>query len=214
MKRRKVLTIFSATAATTIFGASALLNWKQSIKYRLKNRYESLKVLEPAPTGELTPQTLKTLRATTAAILQDRPSGMSHYEDFFRWRAEHVQGYNQLYDTFAATLDKLTKKASNRAFIDVDVAQQRQILDQAISVHPSRLPYQLETLRVTLFEKDQWFFDEYIIRQIFQVYARTDALILVGYESWRSQPRGLENYRKPPNEVIATLTPSLNTQGK
>ncbi|MGA7935841.1 MAG: hypothetical protein WCA35_19980 [Kovacikia sp.] len=177
--------------------------WKQGIKNLWGGLDKSLTPQMPnTPTGSLQPSTVRTLMATTDSLLQDNRIEKSHYEQFFRWHAENLPGYKGLYEKFVMAVNQVAQKESNHDFADADLATQRRILDQVVMINTPRfLPAKVNKLRVAALDKDRFYFNTFIVSKIFGLFARTDALILVGYESWRTQPRGLKNYRLAPEKV-------------
>jgi len=74
--------------------------------------------------------------------------------------------------------------------------------EKQIVVNPAKLlPNNANKFRLALLEGDRFHFNTFIVDEIFQLFARTDALILVGYESGRTKPRGLKNYTLAPTTV-------------
>jgi len=219
MKRRRFLTILGSTATITIVGAIAWRqHWHRGAVTQVHAHYMALKnskeTLIDAPTGSLTAQTLSVLLATTEALLHDTPpKEMSHYEDFFRWHAEHLSGYKRLYEQFAATVDQIARKSSNITFADNDIVTRKKILAMVAPASSDSLLGKLGKFQIVLFGKEQLLFYNHIVHEIFRLFARTDALILVGYEAWPGQPRGLDNYRQLPGKAKAESARMMSRMG-
>lgn len=214
MKRRKFLIIFGVTATGTVLGTISMPLWKPGMKELWGNLDKSLEPKIPnAPTGTLQPSTIRTLMATTESLLQDNRIEKSHYEQLFRWHAENLPGYKGLYEKFVMAVNQVAKKESNRDFADADLTTQRRILDQVVMIDTPRfLPTKVNKLRLAALDKDRFYFYTFIVSKIFGLFARTDALMLVGYESWRTQPRGLKNYRLAPEEVKSASALLIQSQ--
>ena len=205
MKRRKFLITFGATTVTSIgLGLFAQPLWKNL----LSNLDKSLKLKIPnAPTGSLQPNTIRTLMAVTESLLQDNRIEKTHYQNFFSWTAENLSGYKDLYEKFVVKVNQATRKESDRDFADADLPTQRKVLDQVVMIDPPRfLPAKINKFRLATLEKERLYFYTFIISKIFGLFGRTDALIAVGYESWRTQPRGLKNYTLAPEQVKSGST--------
>jgi hypothetical protein len=52
-----------------------------------------------------------------------------------------------------------------------------------------------------LFQRQWLIYDRYIIREIFDLFARTDAWVKLGYETWPGEHRGLYTYTQPPERI-------------
>lgn len=213
MKRRKFLTILGTTLTLTVVGSATVPLWKEGISNTFYQWYKSVQAIPSAPPGSLKENTLQALMATTEALLEDKVQNKGVYEKFFHWHAENIPGYNQLYEKFLTIVNQEAKKVSDRNFAEIDIGTRHKILDRMAMIPASRiLPLKMENLRLTILEKNKWYFDKFIVREIFQLFARTDALILIGYESWRTQPRGLDNYRLAPENVAKIKNPQLSMQ--
>ncbi|MDJ0620977.1 MAG: hypothetical protein QNJ63_30280 [Calothrix sp. MO_192.B10] len=211
MKRRKFLTIFGTTLTVTVIGAAAVPGLKEGIYQKFYTWYKSAQNLPDAAPGSLKASTLQSLMATTEALLEDKLQNKSVYEKFFQWHAKKVPGYHELYEKFATILNQEAKKVSSRNFPEVDIATRRKIIDRVAMIPASSaLPLKVENFRLTILERNKWYFDKFIVREIFQLFARTDALILIGYECWRTQPRGLNNYKIAPEQVAKIQNPQLS----
>ncbi len=55
--------------------------------------------------------------------------------------------------------------------------------------------------RAGLFERQWLVYDRYIVREIFDLFARTDAWVKLGYETWPGEHRGLYTYTQPPERA-------------
>jgi hypothetical protein len=147
--------------------------------------------LEDTPTGPLSEGVLSTLLVATTAL-----AGVSvqiaHYEDFFRWRAEHLRGYKALYEQFAAALDRRARRSVECDFVDCSRQMQQKMLEELPRVRSTSTRW--HRLRVAVLEREWLRFDQYIVHDILLLFLRTDAWILLGYEAWPGTPRGLDRY--------------------
>jgi hypothetical protein len=156
-----------------------------------------------AARGPLDEATLQVLQATTAALLET-PVEMGHYRDFLQWRSQHVPGYKGLYEEFAASVNA----AAGAPFADRDVVTQRRVLTRCLRAgHPTG---PLGRLQAGVFERQWLAYDRYIVREIFDLFARTDAWVKLGYETWPGEHRGLYTYTQPPERV---QDPNENSAG-
>ncbi|MBI5709153.1 MAG: hypothetical protein HZC42_02465 [Candidatus Eisenbacteria bacterium] len=147
----------------------------------------------PFPPGDLDPPTVRTLMAAVHALLGERIES-DHYEDFFRWRAAHVSGCRSLYAGFAASLDRAARVSGQRGFAGSPPALQRRILHPMLPVRGWARVWR----RVT--EPERTRLARLVVRDIFHLFARTDAWVLTGYDAWPGHPRGLEAYRQAPGQ--------------
>jgi hypothetical protein len=154
--------------------------------------------LEDAPTGPLSEGALNTLLVATRA-LAGVPVQLAHYEDFFRWRAEHLRGYKALYEQCAAALDRRARRSVGCDFVDCSRQMQQQILKELPHVRSAATRWR--RVRVAVLEREWLRFDHYIARDILVLFLRTDAWISLGYDAWPGTPRGLEYYTHAPSQA-------------
>ena len=198
ISRRSFLKIFvvaASSVAVAYMVVQSLPAWLLT-PIRVLHRRLMFPVLEDAPTGVLNPLTLRVLLAMTETLTGTRVE-LSHYEDFFRWHAENRRGYKALYERFAVTLDQSARQAAGCNFVGCNENIRRKILEKASQVGSTTGIY--GKVRRRVLARDWVLFDQYIIRSILLVFARTDAWVLLGYESWPGTPRGLDRYTYPPS---------------
>ncbi len=145
--------------------------------------------------------------AVTAVLL---PANIerTHYEDFFRWRAANLPGYKDLYAKFVAELQQQSRKLGDRSFVDWESDTQMTLVNKVIPQGNDR-PGRVGELKRLLFNREPWLFKEYIFNDILQLFARTDAVKMMGYQYWMGQKRGLEIYRQPkvpPAKITSNIT--------
>jgi hypothetical protein len=190
LSRRRFLTIaslvagVSAAAAVQRWGIGQLASLGSRIYDVLTN--PALKDASRGPPGE---GAVRALLATTAALIATDVE-TNHYEEFFRWRSENLSGYRSLYQRFAVVVDGSAKEARQPDFASCDMKLRREILQRMTS-----RTYAL------VFDRDELRFENYILREILALFSRTDAWILLGYDSWPGMPRGLEAYTQAPGKV-------------
>jgi hypothetical protein len=154
-------------------------------------------------TGPLSDAALEVLQATTAALLE-APVETGHYRDFFQWRSQNVPGYKGLYEQFAARVNE----AAGTSFADRNTVTRRGVLARCLRA--GNAASDLGKVRAGLFERQWLVYDRYIVREIFDLFARTDAWVKLGYETWPGEHRGLYTYTQPPERV---QNPNENSAG-
>jgi hypothetical protein len=192
LSRRRFLTVVSLVAGVSAVSAVLAQRWGIGQLASLWSRiYGALTNpgLKDATQGVLGEAAARALLATTEALVDTKVEA-SHYEAFFRWRSENLTGYRDLYERFAVVVDRAAKEARKSDFASCDMEVRRQILQR---MTPST--YAL------VFERDELRFETYIFQQILALFSRTDAWILLGYESWPGTPRGLDSYTKAPSKA-------------
>jgi hypothetical protein len=140
--------------------------------------------LPPTPPGPLRESTADTLRAAVLALLDERIEPV-HYVDLFRWRAVHVPGARDLYERFEATVNRATRRAGDPGFRSASRARQQRILRSMV---PAR---GWTRVRRVLFARDEARYAQYIVREVFRRFARTDGWVLAGYDAWPGMPRAI-----------------------
>ena len=145
-------------------------------------------------TGALDEATARVLQATTAALL-DAPVEMGHYQAFFQWRSQNIPGYKGLYEQFAVHVNETAARSAGALFADCNVAAQRGVLVRCLRA--GRRAGHLGKAWAGLFDRQWLIYDRYIVREIFDLFARTDAWVKLGYETWPGEHRGLYTYTQP-----------------
>jgi hypothetical protein len=190
VSRRRFLTIAGVGTIGAATGYPALRFSRPALRHWL---------VEPdlplgAATGPLDEATLQVLRATTTALI-DTSADLGHYRDFFQWRSQNVPGYKSLYVQFAASVNE----AAGAPFADRNPAAQRGVLARCLRAgNPAG---HLGKAWAGLFEHQWLVYDRYVVREIFDLFARTDAWVKLGYETWPGEHRGLYTYTQPPERA-------------
>lgn len=115
-----------------------------------------------------------------------------HYEDFLKWRSENIRGYKYVYEKISLILENKSMELFSCSFLDCDAADQLAILGR---IRPRN---RLDKVNKAVFSKDDLLFERFFIFDVLSLYARTDAWIELGYESWPGKPRGLNRYMRAP----------------
>lgn len=190
LSRRGFLTVVSLVAGVS--AAGAIHRWGIGQLASFWSRISGTLTdpgLQNAPNGLLDEGTVRALLATTETLVGTEVE-TSHYEAFFRWRSENLSGYRSLYERFVVVVDRAAKEAQKSDFASSDIEVRRKILRRMTAS-----PY------ARIFERDGLRFEKYIFQQIRALFSRTDAWILLGYESWPGTPRGLDSYTKAPGKT-------------
>jgi hypothetical protein len=190
LSRRRFLTVVSLVAGVS--AAGAVQRWGVGELASLWSRiYGALTDpgLKDAPKGLPGEGAVRALLATTETLVGTEVE-TSHYEAFFRWRSENLSAYRSLYERFAVVVDRAAKESRKPDFASCGIEVRREILQRFTS-----------STYAPVFERDGLRFEKYIFQQILALFSRTDAWILLGYESWPGTPRGLDSYTKAPSKA-------------
>jgi hypothetical protein len=200
LSRRGFLKLAGGVAVGAIAVLLAAQHAKAWLRAPLRALYARLGSprLEDAPTGPLSAEALNTLLAATTA-LAGVPVQLAHYEDFFRWRAEHLRGYQILYEQFAAALARRARRSVGCDFVACHRQMQQKVLEERPQLR--RGDTRWHGVRVAVLEREWLRFNRYIVHDILLLFLRTDAWTALGYEAWPGTPRGLERYTQAPSQV-------------
>ncbi|OHB63079.1 MAG: hypothetical protein A2Y76_05020 [Planctomycetes bacterium RBG_13_60_9] len=190
ISRRRFLQIGGVGTVGAVTGFSALLFARPTLKH-----YLAEPDLPGSATGPLDEATMRVLEATTTALI-DMPVEIKHYQDFFRWRSQNVPGYKGLYERFAAAANEASAQ-SGTPFADGNTAAQRTVLTRCFRA--GNAGGELRKARAGLFDREWLLYDRYILREILDLFARTDGWVKIGYETWPGEHRGLYTYTQPPD---------------
>lgn len=199
MKRRRFLGILLVAAVAAVAGGVGARRNRVRLRRLWRSWYHSSTRLESTPTGPLDEPTARTLLAMTDALLVETPiaaNQRTRYEDFFRWHAENVRGYRDLYLRFAAKANRAARRTAGHDFADCDVRVRRGVLDRLIP--PRAAEGRWERVRAAVLERERREFRTFVILETLQLFCRTDGILNLGYDAWPGTPRGLEGYRRPP----------------
>jgi hypothetical protein len=138
---------------------------------------------------------LKSLLAVTEALL-DVEVEMNHYENYFRWRLENIPGYKSLYENFIRSLDEEAQNITGENFVSSNKSFRQRCLQNRLQENRRK------KVILGILWKDELQYETNIAREIFRLFADTDAWLSLGYESWPGTPRGLADYTKRPNQKL------------
>lgn len=130
--------------------------------------------------GPLTPADLEALLAMGKAIIALDGIQWAHYAAYFQWRAMELRGYKQLYEHLVSWVDQGAIRTYGHSFLACDGKQQRQIAEGMLRDRGNRLG----RLWMLLFARQCFFFDQYFVRELLTLFARTDLWRKLGYDSW------------------------------
>jgi len=169
LTRRAALRLMVSIARLS--AAAALLGSK---------RHARAAALEPgAAVGPLEARVEQTLLSALHSVTHEKIE-LEHYQQFFRWRSEHLPGYRQMYVQFANLLEAIARKRDGLAFVGRPAADRRALLDSATS----------DSTTLQLRAR--------VLGEALVLFAMTDAWLELGYDSWPGTARGLEAYRSAP----------------
>jgi hypothetical protein len=191
--RRQFLRLFVVTAGGAAVAETVVTQWPYRLVRAWYNRLTEPVLAADTLPGPLHVHTLETLLAVTETVLEARIE-QRHYADFFQWYAENIQGYKDFYERVTVQLDRFARQSARQTFSACDTVGRQEILRQALAHHRSRL----HRLWTGIFAPDLLLFERYLIAPIVELFASTDAWILLGYAHWPGQPRGLHRYTQAP----------------
>jgi hypothetical protein len=153
--------------------------------------------------GALDEATIAALVALAAAYVGSYGS-VSHYRTYFVWRAENLPGYLHTYQVFAPALDAAAQQISGSPFAEADAITQKDIIRYTLELPEPESGLFDPVFREPpissplTFEEQLWQrFHRMVLGELITVFLNTNAWIMLGYDSWPSQPRGLEKYTEP-----------------
>lgn len=185
-------------AAAVVSVGSGLAVWAVRSRDRLRPwaRHWYRRAVHPemvggAP-GELSESTLATLLAASAVAIGFEVD-MAKYADFFRWRAANLPGYRDLYEEFAQRADSVSLRRGDVAFASAP-ADLRQAVLAAVFATARTAQSRLDRLVAGAFQRHRLRLRDRTVGEALLLFARTDALVLLGYDGWPGAARGLESY--------------------
>jgi hypothetical protein len=199
-RRRFLKVLAAATGGALALGGAA---WSYA-RDRAATLYRRLAELpKEGPRGALTDHEVESLLAVTTAIVGTAAAKIDahRYEDFFRWHAENAAGYRQLYERFVKAIDREAMDMGEATFVASGADVRGRALCKAAEVREIiNRGDRAAGFWMALFDRDWLLFERYVIREILTLFARTDAWIIAGYGPHPGVPRGLDTYKKPPEE--------------
>jgi hypothetical protein len=136
------------------------------------------------PVAPLAPASEAALAAAIGALLEHRVDPSS-YLALFRWRAHHMPGAAALYVRFQRRVDAVARGHGHASFASAPPELQQRILA------PFRPRAGWARAWRALARRDDERFSRHIVRSVFRRFARTDAWLLTGYDTWPGMPRAI-----------------------
>jgi hypothetical protein len=163
--------------------------------------HSSLRHLNQQP-GPLDDDVTATLMAMVDAFVEDN-GDIGHYRAYFTWRAENRRAYRSAYQLCSAGLNGAARRLTGLPYVECDRAIRREILQHGLDMPTDRSFLFDPRVRVgdwaAMTTEDRlWLqINRYVTSEMIDVFFRTNAWIMLGYEGWPGQPRGLERYTEP-----------------
>jgi hypothetical protein len=185
VSRRTLLGASAGACAAVALGA-----WRWLSEVGGPAREPALDATSPGPA---TDGTVAALVAASGTIIGRRIEP-SHYAEYFRWRAEHLPGYRTLYERFASQVDRAARRTAGCPFAGCGDSVRRRLLSAA---HRARNPRgALDAVWMAAGGRRWVAYNVFIFDESLALFAETDAWVLLGYEGWPGEPRGLDRYRR------------------
>lgn len=192
ISRRRFLKTLTVITVSTGLGVTLLPSMLPAPHRIARKLYNYWLIIDTSP-GSLDTHTLQTL-LTAAETLLNIPVEKRHYEDFFRWHAENLGGFKDIYSRITVVLDRSARQFHRNKFIDCNAAEKHKIIGKALNLRKSKVL----KFWTGIFDKNWLLFEPYFVRPVHKLFTETDALILLGYDSWPGKPRGLVRYTQKP----------------
>jgi hypothetical protein len=183
-------TLLGATAGAC--AAGALAAWRWLYEAGGPARWPEIEATVPGPVTDATVAALVTASGT---IIGRRIEPL-HYAEYFRWRAEHLPGYRTLYERFASEVDRAARRTAGCPFADCSESVRVRMLSAA---RRARSPRGVtDAVWMAVGGRTWAAYNFFIFDEALALFAETDAWVLLGYEGWPGEPRGLDRYRRAP----------------
>lgn len=196
INRRKFLIFLATGSAAAIVGSVIIFRSPDSSDRLL----DSLLLPEDIPPGGLNKATLNTLIAMAEA-LAGRQNLQGDYSNYFNWRSQNFAGYRSRYERFSKILQHKSLKMTKRNFGDNPLKLRLTVIN---SFRPFLKKVQKKK-QPNLSDDPLFQFEKFIIQETLHLFARTDAFLALGYDSFPGQARGFETYRKLPVKAFELL---------
>lgn len=142
--------------------------------------------------GELSESTVQALLAASATAIGFEVD-MAKYAALFRWRAAHLPGYRDLYEEFALRANSAAQRRGGATFAAVPADRRQAVLADVFGT--ARSPRsRLERVVAGTFQRHRLRLRDRTVGEALLLFARTDALVQLGYDGWPGAARGLEAY--------------------
>jgi hypothetical protein len=104
-----------------------------------------------------------------------------HYKSFFDWRFKNVAPYRDVYLRLATALEKRSQQVTRASFVSAKLETRDEIVSDVLDHDPGAAD-----------------FDSYFRAEVLALFAKTDVLVMLGYDSWPGVARGFEGLQAPP----------------
>ena len=195
-RRRRFLKILAIGSLGTMVVAFTILR----LQYRAIRDWWLRPDTEAVP-GELHERAVRTLLAITATVTNPGVE-LAHYEAFFRWRARTLPGHRALYERLAFVIDRDAQARAGRPFADCTGPERVAVLGRLEKLRRSRLRRAL----AAALDRDWLLLDVHCVQPVLDLFARTDAWVLLGYPAWPGTPRGFEFHEDPGRRKSARIS--------
>jgi hypothetical protein len=182
-----VFSVGCATAVWAVRSRDRLRPWARDWYRRT-----AFPPLEGGTPGELSETTLAALVAASAIAIGFDVE-MTRYADLFRWRAANLPGYRDLYEEFAERADRIARRRGNVAFGHAPAQLRRDVLAEVFG-RAFAAQSRLERLLAGTLDRGRLRLRDHTVGDALRLFARTDALVRLGYDGWPGMARGLETY--------------------
>ena len=194
--RRRFLKILAIGSLGTAVVAFAVLR----LRYRAIREWWLRLDTDAAP-GEIHEGAVRTLLAVTETVTNPGVE-LAHYEAFFRWRARTLPGHKALYERLAVVIDRDAQARAGRPFADCTGPDRAAVLGRLEKLRRSRLRRAL----AAALDRDWLMLDVHCVQPVLDLFARTDAWVLLGYPAWPGTPRGFEFHEDPGRRKSARIS--------
>jgi hypothetical protein len=186
---RRTFLILLATGGFAGLATKLLLRNSSSTP---QNKHPSALIRHASP-GPLSVAHLNILLAMVTAVTQQQTL-QGNYEGYFKWRSENMKDYRIRYEDYCGLLNQTSIEMTKRTFLDNPPALRLKIINSLRTyLNGKPDPRRFDSREKRLFE-----FETLIVQETLQLFARTDALLAPGYNSFPGQARGFDSYRKLP----------------
>lgn len=169
-------TFLKSLAAVTVAAAGGIA-LDQFIE--LSNR----QYLPDVPPGELDDDTLRVLLALTETVFAAYPlSSTAHYRRYYRYRAGHVAGERAAMQETVSRLNAAAQQQFRADFLALSAENRRTLITPHLNAYHAEQGAQALAI---------------VLSRMLMLYMHTDAYLILGYEQWPGQARGLETYQQP-----------------
>jgi hypothetical protein len=137
---------------------------------------------DEAPTGEVSVESSwAAILLSAVDVIVGRPlPHHDHYQNFFAWRFKTVPPYRDIYLRLASGLEKRSLQETGKSFVSGTLETRARVMADVFDHDPN--PTELDT---------------HFRSEALALFARTDARIFLGYDSWPGVANGLDALQRP-----------------